>query len=56
MLVLQLALHLGGKVVPDLGGPVGTVEKEGRPVPGHIEDVDALEQVELVAGDKVGVG
>ena len=43
-------------MVPDLFGPVGTVEQEGRPVAGHVEDIDAFEQVELVAGDEVGVG
>ena len=44
------------QVVPDLVRAVGAVEQEGRPVAGDVEDVHALEQVELVAGDEVGVG
>ena len=55
VLVLQLALHLGGQAVPDLLGSVRAVEQEGGAVSCHIEDIDATEQPELMAGDEVGI-
>ena len=55
LLVDDLLLHLAGQVVPDLVRPVGAVQQERRPGHGHRQHVDPLGEVELVAGDEVGL-
>ena len=48
-------LHPGRKLVPDLVGRVRRVEEQGRPRRRHLEDVEFLEQIELMASDEAGL-
>ena len=56
VLVDQLLLHVARQVVPDLVCRVGAVQQEGGALAGEVEHLHALEQAELVAGQKVGLG
>ena len=50
----DLGLHLGGQVVPGVLGRPGGVDQDRGAGFGHVEHVEALEQVGVVAGHETG--
>ena len=52
LLVDDLLLHLARQLVPDLVGPYGAFSRKTPPGSRVLEHVEALEEVELVAGDE----
>ena len=51
-LVEDALLHFARELRPDLVGAVGRVEQEDAARRGALEDVEAVEEARLVAGDE----